>query len=148
MLTTPSQATLSQTPPTMILPEGLTADYIDTIPVLCETISRLQNFSPSNASAASPPGATPSFNANSTGPLNIKDIYAATDGIKHKLQKARVGVKSMPDMHRTIEDQEEEIRECEEKIAQQKEVLNLLMKVGSNMKKEREERGSGDKMET
>ncbi|TGO29590.1 hypothetical protein BPAE_0013g00420 [Botrytis paeoniae] len=148
MTTTPSQATPSQTPPTMTLPEGLTADYIDTIPVLCETISRLQNFSPSNPSAASPPGATPSFNANSTGPLNIKDIYAATDGIKHKLQKARVGVKSMPDMHRTIEDQEEEIRECEEKIAQQKEVLNLLMKVGLNIKKEREERGSGDKMET
>lgn len=54
----------------------------------------------------------------------------------------------MPDMHRTIEDQEEEIRECEEKIRQQKEVLNLLKNVGLSMKKEREERGSGDKMET
>ncbi|KAG4028766.1 hypothetical protein MFRU_019g00550 [Monilinia fructicola] len=148
MSTTPSQATSSQTPPTMILPEGLTANSIDTIPVLCETLSRLQNFSPSNPSAVSPPGATPSSNANSTGPLNIKDIYTATDGIKHKLQKARASVKGMPDMHRTIEDQEEEIRECEEKIRQQKEVLNLLKNVGLSMKKEREERGSGDKMET
>ncbi|ESZ96693.1 hypothetical protein SBOR_2952 [Sclerotinia borealis F-4128] len=148
MTTTPSQTTSSQTPSTMILPEGLTADSIDTIPVLCEILSRLQNFSPSNSSATSPPGATPSFNANSTGPLNIKDIYTATDGIKHKLQKARASVKGLPDMHRSIEDQEEELRECEEKIRQQREVLNLLMKVGLNMKKEREGRGSGDIMET
>lgn len=148
MASTPSQVISSQIPPTMILPEGLTADSIDTIPVLCETLSRLQNVSPSNPSAASPPGATPSFNANSTGPLNIKDIYAATDGIKHKFQKARASVKNMPDIHRTIEEQEEEIREYEEKIRQQKEMLNSLMTVGLNMKKERDERTSGVKMET
>ncbi|PQE32450.1 hypothetical protein CJF32_00001199 [Rutstroemia sp. NJR-2017a WRK4] len=148
MTTSPSRSTNAQ-PPMMVLPDGLTADSIDTIPVLCETLSRLQNFSSNNPPAASPSGATPSFNAaNTTGPLNIKDIFTATDGIKHKLQKARAGVKELPDMHRSIEEQQEEMKEYEEKIKQQKQVLQLLMNAGIEMKKEKEARDTNDRMET
>ncbi|KAM3069971.1 hypothetical protein ACMFMF_008323 [Clarireedia jacksonii] len=138
MTTSPSRSTNAQPPSMMVLPDGLTADSIDTIPVLCETLSRLQNFSSNNPPAASPPGATPSFNAaNTTGPLNIKDIFTATD--------ARAGVKELPDMHRSIEEQQEEMKEYEEKIKQQKQVLQLLMNAGMEMKKEKEAR---DAMET
>ncbi|KAM3083340.1 hypothetical protein ACMFMG_003993 [Clarireedia jacksonii] len=128
MTTSPSRSTNAQPPSMMVLPDGLTADSIDTIPVLCETLSRLQNFSSNNPPAASPP-----------------DIFTATDGIKHKLQKARAGVKELPDMHRSIEEQQEEMKEYEEKIKQQKQVLQLLMNAGMEMKKEKEAR---DAMET
>ncbi|KAG4443126.1 hypothetical protein IFR05_001358 [Cadophora sp. M221] len=151
MSSTP-QAT-SQPASLMNLPDGLSPDSIDTLPVLSQILARLQT--PSNTSTAStagsPPAASPSQLTSGTGPLTIKDIPAATDGIKHKLQKARVLVKELSDMERSITEQEEEIAELEERIRKQRDILGQLRDVGLSMKREREQRernGGADVMET
>jgi small-conductance mechanosensitive channel len=153
MATSPNQATTP--PPSLVnLPEGLTPDSIDTLPVLSALLSRLQTPS-STAHAAStsgsPPAASPSQLVSGTGPLSIKDIPPATDELKHKLQKARVQVKELPDMDRSVEEQEVEIRELEEKIKKQREVLVGLREVGLQAKREKEpitKDGSASVMET
>jgi hypothetical protein len=76
---------------------------------------------------------------NGTGPLAIKDIPAATDELKHRLQKARVQFKQLPDIERGLKEQEEEIKMWEGKIKRQREVLEGLRDVGLKSKKEREE---------
>ncbi len=138
----------------MNLPEGLTPDSIDTLTILSAVLTRLQT--PSNTSnlavstAGSPPAASPS-QLSSDGPLTIKDIPAATDGLKHNLQKARVLVKELPDMERSTVEQEEEMKELEEKIRKQRDVLEQLREVGVAMKREREYRerdGGVDVMKT
>jgi hypothetical protein len=50
-------------------------------------------------------------------------------------------IKELPDMSRSVEEQEVEIRELEEKIRRQREVLVGLRDVGLRAKKEREQRG-------
>ncbi|KAL1884113.1 hypothetical protein VTK73DRAFT_6782 [Phialemonium thermophilum] len=60
----------------------------------------------------------------------LKDIPTATDGLKHKLQRARVQIRELPDMGRTVSQQQEEIAELEGRIARQREVLRSLREVG------------------
>jgi small-conductance mechanosensitive channel len=111
--------------------------------MLSALLSRLQNPSSTahTASASgSPPAASPSQLASGTGPLSIKDIPSATDELKHNLQRARLQIKELPDMDRSVEEQEVEIRELEEKIRRQREVLVGLRDVGLQAKKEREQR--------
>ncbi|KAK2628934.1 hypothetical protein QTJ16_002037 [Diplocarpon rosae] len=141
-------------PSLMNLPEGLTPDSIDTLTILSSILARLQTPSGtanlSASTAGSPPAATPA-QLSTEGPLTIKDIPAATDGLKHNLQKARVLVKDLPDMGRSITEQEAEMRELEEKIRAQKGTLEQLMGVGISIKRDREQRemlGGVDVMET
>jgi hypothetical protein len=141
MTTSPSQST---TPNLLNLPEGLSPDSIDTLPVLSAILSRLQ--APTTTSSTSPLSTSPS-QLPSGGPLAIKDIPAATDELKHKLQKARAQVKELPDIDRTLAEQEEEIRELEEKIGKQRGVLEGLKEVGLRAKKERDEKETGGVME-
>jgi len=75
-------------------------------------------------------GATPGPGPAS-GSLSLKDVPTATDHLKHKLQKARVQVRSLPDMDRTIAEQEEDIAELEERIRLQREVLEKLKQRGA-----------------
>lgn len=91
--------------------------------------------------------ATPSVNPSDKdregkdkGPITTKDIPAATDSLKHGLQKARALVKELPDMHRTVEEQEEDIRELEAKIKAQRKVLMDLKNVGLGVERERKSR--------
>ncbi|KIN00844.1 hypothetical protein OIDMADRAFT_93422, partial [Oidiodendron maius Zn] len=130
MATSHSQST-PQPSSTVSLPEGLSADSVDTLPVLSAVLARLQNLStPTTASSASPPTPSPSQAVSGTGPLTIKDIPAATDQLKHKLQRARAQVKELPDIDRSITEQQEEIRELEERIAKQRDVLEKLRQAG------------------
>ena len=125
------------TPPQSITPSTASLE-IDTLPVLYALLSRLQTPT-SSGPAGSPPAATPSNHTvlDPTAPLRVKDIPIATDGIKHNLQKARKEVKGLPDVERTIVEQEEEIKELEEKIREQREVIKRLADVGSAVKLER-----------
>ncbi|KAG4418497.1 hypothetical protein IFR04_008391 [Cadophora malorum] len=151
MMSTPQ--TTYQPASLMNLPDGLSPDSIDTLPVLSQILARLQTPSSTSgaSTAGSPPAASPSQITTGNGPLNIKDIPTATDGIKHKLQKARVLVKELPDMERSVEEQEEEMAELEEKIRKQRDVLRRLREVGLEIKKGRELRqqnGGRDAMES
>ncbi|PVH88053.1 hypothetical protein DL98DRAFT_509558 [Cadophora sp. DSE1049] len=151
-MTSASQTT-SQPASLMNLPDGLSPDSIDTLPVLSQILARLQTPSSTSgaSTAGSPPAASPSQITSGTGLLSIKDIPTATDGIKHKLQKARVLVKELPDMERSVKEQEEEMMELEERIRKQREILGQLREVGLEIKREREMRErnrGGDAMET
>ena len=138
MATSHSQST-SQPPAAHSLPDGLSADTVDTLPVLSAVLSRLQNLSATPAApAASPPTPSPSQVANGTGPLTIKDIPAATDQLKHKLQRARAQVKELSDIERSVAEQQEEIRELEERIARQRDVLETLRQAGVTARRERQ----------
>ena len=146
MATTHSQST-SQPPSSSIsLPDGLSADAVDTVPVLSAVLSRLQNISTTTSGAGSPPTPSPSQAASGTGPLTIKDIPTATDGLKHKLQRARAQVKELPDIERSAAEQEHEIRELEVRIARQRDVLETLRRAGIAARRDRE--AGADAMQT
>jgi small-conductance mechanosensitive channel len=148
-MTTPQ--TMPQPLSLMNLPEGLTPDSIDTLPVLSALLARLQVPTNTNitSTSGSPPAASPAQVVSGTGPLTIKDIPAATDELKHKLQKARIQVKELPDIDRSLAEQEEEIRELQERIRRQRGVLENLREVGKAAKNQREESGKDNNaMET
>ncbi|KAG0647309.1 hypothetical protein D0Z07_6967 [Hyphodiscus hymeniophilus] len=138
-------STSQTTPQTALLnlPEGLSPESIDTLPVLSAILSRLQPLTATGASSGTPAEASPSQLASGTAPLSIKDIPAATDDLKHRLQKARAQVKELPDIERSLVEQEEEIRELEERIGKQREVLEGLKEVGLAAKRERENTDQG-----
>lgn len=58
--------------------------------------------------------------------LDIKNLGPAVSHVKVRLQRARVAVRAMPDIERSIEEQEEEIRELERMIERQRGVLRGL----------------------
>lgn len=78
------------------------------------------------------------------GSLTVKELPAATDNIKHKLQRARAAVKTLPDVHRSIAQQEAEIRELEERRRKQIAMLARLREEGLQFA--RVARDEGDKM--
>ncbi|KAF6814763.1 hypothetical protein CPLU01_14316 [Colletotrichum plurivorum] len=138
------------------LPATLSPDALDTLTELTGILTRLRAAIQASGSAGgitgatpnpSGPGATPNPSGASLGaPLSLKDVPAQTDALKHKLQRARVQMRSLPDMDRTTAEQEEEIRELEERIRLQREVLDKLREAGVRFG--HEEGGRGDKMET
>lgn len=134
------------------LPDALSASNLDTIPVLTSILSRAQ---PPTGNTSSTPllqtGATPSGSASftsqpasshvsqsqlrpdATGQLSIKEVPSATDGLKYRLQRARIEATKLPGIIMSIAEQEAEIRMWEEKIGKQREQLENLRKLGEKM---------------
>ncbi|KAK3385003.1 RNA polymerase II transcription mediator complex subunit 9-domain-containing protein [Podospora didyma] len=75
-------------------------------------------------------GSTPLPGGGGAGMLSVKELPAATDNLKHKLQRARVAVKSLPDVGRTIAQQEAEIAELEERGRKQVAMLAKIKEEG------------------
>jgi len=69
-----------------------------------------------------------------SGPLTTKDIPAETDELKAGLKRARIQVAGLPDMERSVEEQEVEIQELESKIREQRRVLEGLKAMGADAK--------------
>ncbi|KAM7204620.1 RNA polymerase II transcription mediator complex subunit 9 domain containing protein [Rhypophila sp. PSN 637] len=87
---------------------------------------------PSGATPAPGPGTTPlpSGTPNAGSGFTARELTTATDNIKHKLQRARAAVKTLPDVHRTVDQQEAEIRELEERRKKQIAMLARLRDEG------------------
>ncbi|EPS30012.1 hypothetical protein PDE_04962 [Penicillium oxalicum 114-2] len=49
--------------------------------------------------------------------LNVKDLPTATSSVRIRIQKARAVVETLPDVSRTVEEQQAEIAELEDRIA-------------------------------
>ncbi|KAK2049662.1 hypothetical protein LZ31DRAFT_549228 [Colletotrichum somersetense] len=138
------------------LPSTLSPDALDTLTELTGILTRLRTAIQNSGSvggitgatpAGTGPGATPNpLGASPNAPLSLKDVPAQTDALKHKLQRARTQMHQLPDIDRSIDEQEEEIRQLEERIKMQREVLDRLRDAG--VKFGHEEGGTGDKMET
>lgn len=116
------------------LPENLSPDFAEVSTELFSVLSRLRTPSnlPSTTTGQTPVPTPSQPSGNTSGELSLRDIPAATDPIKHKLQKARAAVKTLPDMHRTVAEQETEMRELEEKIIKQREVISKLRGMGQS----------------
>ncbi|BCS03381.1 RNA polymerase II mediator complex middle subunit MED9 [Aspergillus luchuensis] len=74
--------------------------------------------------SAGPGGAEISgLGSNSSPALDIKDLPTEVSSIKIRIQKAQAVVENLPDVDRSVADQEEEIEELEDRIAKLKSVI-------------------------
>lgn len=62
--------------------------------------------------------------------MSLKQFPAATDPIKHILQRARQQMRTLPDIKRSVEEQEKEIQRLEEKREKQRAQLEKLRGFG------------------
>jgi len=61
--------------------------------------------------------------------LDIQQLGPEANGIKVRIQKARAAVKGLPDVGKSLEEQEEDIKLLEARIAKMKEILRGLGKM-------------------
>ncbi|KAK3207490.1 hypothetical protein GRF29_103g1139161 [Pseudopithomyces chartarum] len=113
---TPAPASLPAVP-------ALPPSTFDFLPDLHRILNRLLSTS------AQPPGAAPTPGQPAVdGPLDIQQISTAATEVKLKLQKARKVVMALPDIDRSIEDQQDEIDFLEARISKLKAALQDLAK--------------------
>lgn len=74
----------------------------------------------SGAPAATMAAEVAALGPNAPPPLDIKYLPTAASSIKIRIQKAQSVVDGLPDVHRTVEEQEQEIEELEGRIAKLK----------------------------
>ena len=91
------------------------------IPPIHALLLRLQAGTSTEANVSS----SPAFDANpqQAQPLSIKDLASAAAPIRLKIAKARAVVDTLPDIDRTIEEQEEEIKALEARVKRLKGTL-------------------------
>ena len=77
---------------------------------------------PPNAGGATPSGDTTNGDGDAQL-LSVKELPSATDGLKHKLQRARAAVRTLGDVRRALAQQEAEMRALEERRAAQARAL-------------------------
>lgn len=146
--------------PPLGLPPTLNPDTLDTLSDLATLLTRLRaglsssssssssttaannNNNNNNTSSTNPTSnplnaatggsSTSTANNNGSGPaLALKDLPSQSDQLRHRFQKARALVRTLPDMDRSTAEQEVEMRELEAKIARQKETLEKLKALGA-----------------
>lgn len=61
---------------------------------------------------------------NAPPPLDVKDLPTEASSVKIRIQKAQAVVEGLPDVHRSVEDQEQEIGELEGRIAKLKSAIS------------------------
>jgi hypothetical protein len=94
---------------------SLDPSLFDIIPNLHDLVSRLTHSSTSTTSQ------TPLHDAQKL--LTPKEFTQEVAKLKEKLKKAAAAVGGLPDIDRTVEEQEHEIRELEGSIGEQRRVL-------------------------
>ena len=57
-------------------------------------------------------------------PLNVKDLPTETHSVKIRIQKARAVVEGLPDIQRSVEEQQHEISELEDRVARLRSVIS------------------------
>ncbi|KAJ5174819.1 uncharacterized protein N7482_000696 [Penicillium canariense] len=90
-----------------------------------------------NTQAAQAIPEVPAHDSNGLPPLDVKDLPTATSSVKIRIQKARAVVEGLPDTHRSIEEQQKEISELEDRVARLRSVLSDF---GSRARKPQEGR--------
>ncbi|OOQ81644.1 hypothetical protein PEBR_42206 [Penicillium brasilianum] len=79
----------------------------------------------------------PLHDSNGVTPLDVKDLPTATSSVRIRIQKARAVVEALPDVDRSVEEQQEEITELEDRISRLRSVISDF---GSRAKKPHEGR--------
>ncbi|PHH85663.1 hypothetical protein CDD83_103 [Cordyceps sp. RAO-2017] len=110
----------------LALPPTLSPDNLDTLSELSVVLAKVRAGIQSSTGITIATGATPGGPSTNGQQLSFKDVPGATDGLKHKLQHARAQVRLLPDMARSVDDQQREIDELEARIHQQRLLLARL----------------------
>jgi len=77
----------------------------------------------------------PILNPKAHGHLDIKDLPTETSSVKVRIQKARDIVEGLPDVHRSVEEQQKEIDELEDRVARLRSVISDFgSRAGMNQK--------------
>ncbi|KAK3720650.1 hypothetical protein LTR37_003700 [Vermiconidia calcicola] len=120
---TTSQPSQPQQPPNLSLPPPQT---FDILPALHELLSRIDHSTP--------------FNSDSDAtlytdlpPLEPKELPTEVLQIKAKIRKALRDLEKLPDMERSVEEQEEEMRELEGRIGRQRDMVRRLGEMGRGL---------------
>lgn len=66
----------------------------------------------------------PTLDPNAHPPLDIKDLPTETNSVKIRIQKARGVVEGLPDVHRSVDEQQKEIDELEDRVARLRSVIS------------------------
>lgn len=138
----------SSGPHPLALPPTFSPDTLDALSELSLVLARVRAGIQSSAGITTEPApGTTGHNAPGGPTLSFKDVPGATDGLKHKLQRARAQVRELPDMNRPIAEQAEEIRELEARIEMQRAVLQKLRDEAAS-KERKDDVAAADKMQT
>ncbi|KAF7550191.1 hypothetical protein G7Z17_g5877 [Cylindrodendrum hubeiense] len=137
----------STKPHPLALPPTFSPDTLDALTELSLVLAKVRAGIQSSSGITTEPA--PGAGADSPGgpTLSFKEVPGATDGLKHKLQRARAQVRALPDMDRTIGEQTEEIRDLEARIQTQRALLQRLRDEAAG-REGKEEAAGGDKMES
>ncbi|KAJ5986085.1 hypothetical protein N7451_010450 [Penicillium sp. IBT 35674x] len=65
----------------------------------------------------------PTLDPNAHPPLDVKDLPTQTSSVKIRIQKARAVVEGLPDVQRSVEEQQREIVELEDRVARLRSVI-------------------------
>lgn len=131
--------------PTTAQPPLPPAQTFDILPPLHALLSRLEpslNVYTPDTSAAIPPNNAPHTPVTSASALpssapqqlDYKDAAVAAQFLKSRIRKALADLADLADMHRGVEEQEEEIKGLEDKIKRQREVLARLAALAEEQK--------------
>ncbi|KFA62048.1 hypothetical protein S40285_02157 [Stachybotrys chlorohalonatus IBT 40285] len=125
----------------LALPSTLSPDDLDALSELAIVLAKVRAGIQSSTGLTT--GATPGDTGGSGNnqQLSFKEVPGATDGLKHKLQHARLQVRALPDMSRSIDDQTAEIKELEAKIEMQRALLERLREGGVKFGKDNQVAG-------
>lgn len=114
----------TQNPPPLQQPTLPSPETFDILPPLQALLSRLLLPSPGLlAPLGEPSHDSPTETNDGTGHLDIQELSAAVGAIRIRIQKARAAVKGLPDIERSMGEQEGEIRELEERVVRMREML-------------------------
>lgn len=127
----------------LALPATFSPDELDALSELAVVLAKVR--AGLQSSAGLPTGATPGGPSSNGQQLSFKEVPGATDGLKHKLQHARAQVRTLPDMNRSIDEQQAEIKKLETKIKMQRALLERLREGGVSFGKD--EASTEDKMD-
>ena len=148
-------------PHALALPPTFSPDELDVLTHLSTVLSEVRTTlqastgvdKPTGNGAGDPSGTggVGAANGEAASGLTFKDVARASDGIKHKLQRARTQVRGLPDMQRDIAAQEAEMKELEGRIERQRALLARLREEGLEFGKDDDgaaaEPANGDKMQ-
>jgi cell division protein FtsB len=137
-------------PNALALPSNFSPDTIDVLTELSTVLTKVHaGLQSSTGLATDPATQTQAQQQQQQQQLSFKDVPGATDGIKHKLQRAREHVAALPDMGRTLAEQEEEMAQLRARMDRQRALLERLRDGGvAFAKDEGSAAASGERMET
>jgi len=128
---TPRTPAAQQLTDAVPLPAAQTFDFVAPLHAL---LSRLVPDTPGLAAQPSQADGAVATSADDAtggggGHLDIQQLGPEANGIKVRIQKARAVVKALPDVSKSLQDQEEDIKLLEARIAKMREMLRGLGKM-------------------